>query len=66
MQQEENTDIKEIIEEDIWGSIIDFLNYGFHIPAGENTIHLTIGLLLLLVVTFLTTKALHQENGTRG
>ncbi|MEM8507713.1 MAG: mechanosensitive ion channel domain-containing protein [Bacteroidota bacterium] len=54
--QEQNTDIKEIIEEDIWGSVMDFLNYGFHIPAGENTIHLTIGLLLLLIVTFLVTS----------
>ncbi|MEM1337941.1 MAG: mechanosensitive ion channel domain-containing protein, partial [Bacteroidota bacterium] len=44
------------IEEDIWGSVMDFLNYGFHIPAGENTIHLTIGLLLLLIVTFLVTS----------
>ena len=56
MLQEKDTDITEIIEEDIWGSIMDFLNYGFHIPAGENTIHLTIGLLLLLIVTFVVTS----------
>ncbi len=55
MLQERDTDITEIIEEDIWGSIMDFLNYGFHIPAGENTIHLTIGLLLLLIVAFVVT-----------
>ena len=58
MPQEKENELKEIIEKDIWGSIVDFLNYGFHIPAGENTIHLTIGLLLLLVVTFLVTGML--------
>ncbi|NKI32985.1 mechanosensitive ion channel domain-containing protein [Croceivirga thetidis] len=56
--QDKTQEIKEIIEEDIWGTILDFLNLGFHIPAGEGYIHLTIGLLLLLIVAFLVTSLL--------
>ena len=43
--------IQEIIEKDIWGSIKEFLNWGFHYGEGDNSIHITIGLLLLLTVT---------------
>lgn len=51
-------EIKEIIEEDVWGSIKEFLNLGFHIPTGESTIHLTVGLLILLIVAFIFTTYL--------
>ena len=43
-------EIKEILEEDIWGSIKEFLNLGIHIGEGEKSINLTIGLLLLLTL----------------
>ncbi|MHA7830570.1 MAG: mechanosensitive ion channel family protein [Flagellimonas sp.] len=56
--QEEPEDIKEIIKVDIWGSIKDFLDLGFHIGEGEKAIDLTIGLLLLLTVTIVVTKFL--------
>ena len=56
--QEEAEDIKEIIKVDIWGSIKDFLDLGFHIGEGEKAIDLTIGLLLLLTVTIVVTKFL--------
>ena len=56
--QEEAEDIKEIIKVDIWGSIKDFLDLGFHIGEGEKAINLTIGLLLLLTVTIVVTKFL--------
>ena len=55
MLQDGKGDIKEIIEEDIWGSIEEFLGWGFHYGEGENSIHITIGLLLLLFVTMLLT-----------
>ncbi|MFS4456196.1 mechanosensitive ion channel family protein [Maribacter sp. 2304DJ31-5] len=55
MIQEKSEKIKEIIEDDIWGSIQDFLNLGFHYGEGEKSIHITIGLLLLLTVAFITT-----------
>ncbi len=54
--QEEAEDIKEIIKQDVWGSIKDFLDLGFHIGKGEKSIHLTIGLLLLLTLTLIATK----------
>ncbi len=56
--QEDSSEIKDIIQEDIWGSIKEFLNFGFHIGEGENSIHLTIGLLLLISVSFIVAKFL--------
>jgi len=56
--QEGTQEIKEIITEDVWGSIKDFLNLGFHIGQGDKAIDLTIGLLLLLTVTLVVTKFL--------
>lgn len=50
--QDQGIEIKEIIEEDIWGSIQDFLNWGLHLGEGENSIHITIGLVLLVTVAF--------------
>lgn len=48
--------IVEIIEDDIWGSIQEFLNLGFHYGEGEKSIHITIGLLLLLTTAFIVTS----------
>ncbi|WP_127024503.1 mechanosensitive ion channel family protein [Flagellimonas beolgyonensis] len=56
--QEGTEDIKEIIKEDIWGSIKNFLDIGFHIGEGDKTINLTLGLLLLLTVALIGTKFL--------
>lgn len=55
MIQDKAKDIKEIIEKDIWGSIQEFLNWGFHYGEGSNSIHITIGLLLLLTLAFMIT-----------
>ncbi|WP_108423397.1 mechanosensitive ion channel family protein [Flagellimonas amoyensis] len=49
-------EIKEILEEDIWGSIKEFLNLGIHIGEGEKSINLTIGLLLLLTLAIIVAK----------
>ena len=56
--QEGPEELKEIIKEDIWGSIKDFLDIGFHIGQGEKSINLTVGLLLLLTVALVGTKFL--------
>jgi len=56
--QEGTENIKEIIKEDVWGSIKDFLDIGFHLGEGEKTIHLTVGLLLLLTLSIFATKFL--------
>ncbi len=55
MIQDTQSKVEEIIEEDIWGGIKDFLNLGLKYGEGENTINITIGLLLLLTVAFLLT-----------
>ncbi|MFC4219560.1 mechanosensitive ion channel family protein [Flagellimonas marina] len=48
--QQDGKEIKEIIEKDIWGTIKEFLDLGFHLGSGEKSIHLTVGLLLLLTL----------------
>ncbi len=53
--QDKTNKIKEIIEDDIWGSIKDFLDWGFHFGTGEKSVDITIGLLLLLTISFLVT-----------
>lgn len=55
MLQDEESGIEEIIKEDIWGSIEEFLGWGFHYGEGEKSIHITIGLLLLLFAAMLMT-----------
>lgn len=54
--QEGTEDIKEILTEDVWGTVKDFLNLGFHMGEGDKSINLTIGLLLLLTLTIIATK----------
>ncbi|MBU2996878.1 mechanosensitive ion channel [Cellulophaga baltica] len=56
MQQNNAETVKEIIENDIWGSIKNFLEIGVHFGKGEKEIHITIGLILLLFVAFLFTS----------
>ena len=56
MMQQKAEKVKEIIEEDIWGSIQDFLELGFHFGSGDKQIHITIGLLLLLFAAFVATS----------
>jgi len=57
-QEEEPSKVREIIEEDIWGTIKEFLDMGLHIGEGENRIDVTIGLLLLLTAAFIITSFL--------
>lgn len=52
MIQDNTEKFKEILEDDIWGSIKGFLDFGFHFGTGEKSVHITIGLLLLLVTAF--------------
>lgn len=50
MQEEVSRKIKDVVKYDIWGSIKEFLNWGFQIGDGENSVNITIGLLLLVVL----------------
>jgi small-conductance mechanosensitive channel len=56
MQEEVKEKIAEVVKVDIWGSIKSFLNYGFHWGEGDDKIHITIGLLLLVMATFMLTS----------
>ncbi|MDC8006239.1 mechanosensitive ion channel [Aureisphaera galaxeae] len=59
MQEEDITDkLSEVVKEDIWGNIKEFLNFGLHFGEGENQIHITIGLLLLVAVAYVVTRFL--------
>ena len=60
MIQESTETIKEIIEDDIWGTIKKFLDLGYHFGEGDKSINITIGLLLLLTVAFLLTSTILQ------
>ncbi|MAP54155.1 mechanosensitive ion channel domain-containing protein [Altibacter sp.] len=54
MQEEKVTEkISEVVKEDIWGAIQDFLELGIHFGEGEKQIDITIGLLILVVISFL-------------
>lgn len=56
MMVQDNTEkLKEIIEDDIWGSIKEFLEFGIHYGSGDKTIDITIGLILLLTIAFFVT-----------
>jgi len=43
--------LEEVVTEDIWGAIKSFLNWGYHFGEGDNQVHITIGSLLLLIVS---------------
>ncbi|WP_339651781.1 mechanosensitive ion channel domain-containing protein [uncultured Maribacter sp.] len=60
MIQESAEKIKEIIEDDVWGTIKKFLDLGYHFGEGEKSIHITVGLLLLLTLAFLLTSTILQ------
>lgn len=48
--------VGEFLEKDVWGTIKEVLNMGLHLGEGEKSIHITLGLLLLLVLAFLVTS----------
>lgn len=47
--------VKEFIKEDLWAAAREFLNYGLHFGEGENSIDITIGLLLSLTLALVVT-----------
>ncbi len=56
MQESSNNKAKDIFENDILGSVQNFLELGIHFGKGEKEIHITIGLILLLFLAFLFTS----------
>ena len=45
--------VKEVITQDIWGSVKDVLNWGLHLGSGDNKIHITVGTVLLIIISFI-------------
>ena len=53
IQEQAVESIKEVITQDIWGSIKTFFNFGLHVGTDEHPIHITIGTILLVIVSFI-------------
>ncbi|GHC55311.1 mechanosensitive ion channel family protein [Ulvibacter litoralis] len=53
MQEDVTDKITHVVKDDIWGAIKDFLNLGFHYGEGDKRIAITVGLLLLVVLSFI-------------
>lgn len=58
MTQETSNEVTDFIENDLWGSISEFLNTGIHLGEGDKGIHLTFGLLILVSLALIATKFL--------
>lgn len=57
MQEEKVSEaIAEVVKDDIWGTIQNFLDLGIRFGEGEKQIHFTIGIVLLVAVSFITTS----------
>lgn len=57
MQEQSSTDsIKEIIQQDTLSPIKDIWNYGFSYNLGDEKVHISIGLILLVVMAFILTS----------
>ena len=52
MQEQVTEKIEEVVKEDIWGAIREFLNYGVHFGEGDKQIDITVGLLFLVLISF--------------
>jgi small-conductance mechanosensitive channel len=58
VQEEVTEKITEVVKVDIWGAIKDFLNLGFTFGKEDNQIEITIGLLLLIALSFFIASVL--------
>jgi small-conductance mechanosensitive channel len=56
--QDPKGEVAEFIKEDLWDGVREFLNAGLHLGEGEKSIHITVGLLLLVTLSFIGTKFL--------
>ncbi len=53
MQEKVTDKIGEVVKDDILGGIKEFLNLGFHFGEGDKEISITIGLLLLVIISMI-------------
>ncbi len=56
MSLQENTQpVTEFVKNDLWEGVREFWNFGLHLGEGENSIDITVGLLITLVLVLLGT-----------
>ncbi len=55
MVQEKPSKTEVLLKEDVWATIKEFLNLGIHVGEGDSSIHITIGLFLMLTLSFIIT-----------
>ncbi|MAM19447.1 MAG: mechanosensitive ion channel protein MscS, partial [Gramella sp.] len=48
--------VKEVIEQDIWGTIKDIWEFGYKIPIGGETINISVGMIVLVILAFVVTS----------
>lgn len=53
MQEKVVGKIEKVVTEDIWGTIVDFLNLGIHFGEGESKIKITVGVIFTLIISFI-------------
>ena len=58
MGQDDLSRVEEFVENDIWGSIKEFLRIGISYGEGDKKIEITIGLLIMVTVAFIITAFL--------
>ena len=52
MQEKVTEKMTSVVTDDIWGAIKEFLGKGVHFGQGDNQVNITIGLLLLVLISF--------------
>lgn len=58
MQEKVTEKIEEVVTQDVWGAIKDFLNLGFRFGEGEKEVNITVGLLILVIISFVVASYL--------
>lgn len=58
MQEGVSEKISDVVKNDIWGSVKDFLNWGIDVGKGDNAVEITIGSALLVLIAFFGTSFL--------
>ena len=53
--QENTQPVTEFVKNDLWEGVREFWNFGLHLGEGENSIDITVGLLITLVLVLLGT-----------
>ena len=54
--QDKTLPVKEFVEKDLWEGVKEFWNFGLHLGEGNNSINITVGLLIILVLVLLATS----------